>query len=552
MNLRTCVMPSGKFIFGLHRPVYRASNFREHDGIAALGRNAEGADVLNARNFPAADIEVEAGDLIYEIPNPFPFRGTTFLCRSWADTRADDPCRIRHLQEAAPVSMTDSLTALLGGKCCSARQIEAAFRALPKPVLLTLASTSTDPRDLSLLAAISSDFVRTADSETPFGLLYKEIQGHLRPVIHNHDLFETLVNNPYLPDTLKEIMVLRPGVQGDSEIMGEYGADGDKTHIFEYLRQNSYIPWGHYAANMAHDAVRYRIQDLSDKDMQGLRHLYYQRSFSRLAELLGLPLPNRRKALNADELEKLRLGILAALQNRGKESHPAFTATLWGWNFGFDFAASGYRLHASHQQIHQQFAMLPAEVEAWHNGRDSAGFSMPAYSCGDMVTQFCRDYLQQTGENFFNAYIRAIRGNRRMDERQNENQSLVVYEDEKVMLFVPKAQTSQWELQLMTLGAVGNILEADTATRASFDRAILIAQKILAGLGARLVTSIEFSKRLDDTGTDQRLLYSFLPKLPHSMGAFSEAQLRFINGHFPEDFAAACRVALAGIDTGSC
>ena len=40
---------------------------------------------------------------------------------------------------------------------------------------------------------------------------------------------------------------------------------------------------------------------------------------------------------------------------------------------------------------------------------------------------------------------------------------------------------------------------------------------------------------------DQRLLYSFLPKIPYSMGAFSEAEARYILGHYPEDFAAACR-----------
>jgi len=112
------------------------------------------------------------------------------------------------------------------------------------------------------------------------------------------------------------------------------------------------------------------------------------------------------------------------------------------------------------------------------------------------------------------------------------------------MLLVPKAQTSQWELQIMALGEVGNILEADAATRASLDRALLIAQKILARLGARLVSSIEYSSRITAAPAGQRLLYALLPKLPYSMGAFSEAQLRWVNGHFPEDFAAACRVHL--------
>lgn len=91
-----------------------------------------------------------------------------------------------------------------------------------------------------------------------------------------------------------------------------------------------------------------------------------------------------------------------------------------------------------------------------------------------------------------------------------------------------------------------NVVEADSLVRQSIDRGILLAQKIYAGLGARMVTSIEFSKRLD-IHNGQRLFYSFLPKLPWAMGAFSEAQLRFICGHFPEDFAAAARRRLDDI-----
>jgi hypothetical protein len=128
-----------------------------------------------------------------------------------------------------------------------------------------------------------------------------------------------------------------------------------------------------------------------------------------------------------------------------------------------------------------------------------------------------------------------------MDAREDRENSLVVYEDERVMVFVPKAQTSQWELQLMTLAPVGNILEADSRTRASLDRAILVTMKILTALGARMVTVIEYAKRFGNEDDDQRLLYAFLPRLPDSPGAFSEAQMRWINGHYPEDYAAACR-----------
>ena len=65
--------------------------------------------------------------------------------------------------------------------------------------------------------------------------------------------------------------------------------------------------------------------------------------------------------------------------------------------------------------------------------------------------------------------------------------------------------------------------------------------RILTEMGAKMITVIEFPKRVGVSDIDQRLLYSFLPKIPHSMGAFSEAQLRFINSHYPEDFAIACR-----------
>jgi hypothetical protein len=68
--------------------------------------------------------------------------------------------------------------------------------------------------------------------------------------------------------------------------------------------------------------------------------------------------------------------------------------------------------------------------------------------------------------------------------------------------------------------------------------------RILTGMGARMITVIEFPKRVGIRDIDQRLLYSFLPKIPYSMGAFSEAQHRFVNGHYPEDFAIACRLQL--------
>lgn len=547
MTVRSCVHPSGQFVYGVHAPSYQVANLRENDWVEPLGAFPDNSPCVNQGNFPAGDLQVDQAEMIYEIANPFPFRGVTYISSAWATPRAANPSSIK-LPPPPEVSMAQALKKLLpaGGE----RDLPQSFAVLPNPVLLALAATSTDPEDLTVLAAMSCEFLRDRSGQ-PIGLRYAgEGNGQARARILRHDLFEVVVNNRHLPEVYRKVMVLRPGVQGGSEIVGEYREAAKGCHVFEYLRSNSYIPWGHYAANMADDAVRYNTTDLTFTDMQGMRHLYYQRTFLRLGGQLGLSLPSRRKTMSAAALEELRLAVVQAL--RQKDGPPlSFTATLWGWNYGFDFAPSGYRLHASHQQIHQQFALLPQTVSAWHHGGQAASEPMPSYACGDLVAEFCERYQEETGCDFFRAYLAAIRNNRRMDGEGNENTSLIVYEDEKIMLFVPKAQTSQWELQIMPLGEVGNILEADGVTRAALDRALLIAQKILARLGARLVHSIEYSSRITANPTGQRLLYALLPKLPYAMGAFSEAQLRWVNGHFPEDFAAACRlhlpVVLAGL-----
>ena len=167
--------------------------------------------------------------------------------------------------------------------------------------------------------------------------------------------------------------------------------------------------------------------------------------------------------MTEEELEELRLAIISKAEI--KDIAPA---TLWGWNFGFDFAPSIYRLHASHQQIHQQYAMVPDQVESYQHGTKQAVGQISAYSCGDLVTELIEQYQPGIhGSDFFEDYRRAITNNRRMDDRQDLESDLVVWSDKRVMLFVPKAQTSQWELQLMTLPAgdgslAGNIFECDS------------------------------------------------------------------------------------------
>jgi len=540
MKLRTCVSPEGKFVYGIHRPSYTVENMRENDAISPLGRFADGSLNDNRVNFPPADVAVGQGGTVYEIPNPFPFRGTTYINKEWADQAAADPSRIR-LPAPPEVSFGSTVRQWFGEAQPHPNQVDHLFRILPEPFLLTLAETGTDPEDLVRLAELSCEFVRDVKSGQPVGLKFeRDEKGRSHPVIYKHLLFETVANNSRLPDPFKAAMVLRPGVQGGSPIVGEWQDRDDRTHIFEYLRANSYIPWGHYAANMADNAVRYRIADLTADDMRGLRHLYYQRTYVRIAESLGLGVNARRRTLSAAELEGIRRDIRNLLKMENKRDGLRFNRTLWGWNFGFDYAPSGYRLHASHQQVHQQFALIPRNVSS----QGSTDDAIPAYACGDMVESFIAEYRAMTGVGFFDAYIRAIENNDRLAGAPTGETSLVVHADERVLLFVPKAQTSQWELQLMTRTPVGNVIEADRETREAIDAAMLMAVKTLSGLGARMITTIEYSKRFDAGDTGQRLIYSFLPRLPESPGAFSEAQLRWINGHYPEDFAAACRQAL--------
>ena len=534
-RLQTCITPTGTFQYGIHKPAYHVTNLRPSTRIEPLGRTEEDILVTNEKNFPRGNVAVNNADWIFEIPNPFPFKGRTYIDKQWADASAAHPERIR-----LPLAETVSLSKTLNKKNID----KALFADLPNPLLLALASCSTDPLDLQRLAELSCDIIK--EGEKPIGLRYKKTTNTSRPIIHNHALFEAVANNPHLPDTYKTVMVIRPGAQGGSEIVGEWPKDVH-SHVFEYLRRNSYIPGGHYAANMADDAIRYSIDALSSHDILALRHLYYQRSYVRLAEELGIRLAsilatNSPRVLTEEELETLRLAIVAQEKHQGDSP-----ATLWGWNFGFDFAPSLYRLHASHQQIHQQYAMVPDQVACYHHGTSQAVGQISAFSCGDLVAESIARYQLDHNSDFFTDYRRAIAANRRMDDREDLESSLVVWQDERVMLFVPKAQTSQWELQLMSLPAedgslAGNVFECDSRTRRSLDMGILKAQKVLAGIGTKMVTSIEYSTRMHEKNNPaQPILYAFLPRLPESPGAFSEAQLRFINGHYPEDFAAVCR-----------
>ena len=532
--MRTSVTPDGTFRYVIHKPSYSVNNLRGEIRIEKLGTDEDGRPVENRANYPDTDIEVAAADWIYEIANPFPFRGTTFIGKSWADRSAENYDRIR-----LPHSPEVSLTTTFADKGLGQEIID----SLPRPLLLSLATTSTDPEDLTRLARLCCAFVDDNEGN-PTGLRYvRDETGSLRAEISDFTLFEAIANNPALPDTYKISMVIRPGAQGASEIVGDFHSP-EGTHIYEYLRRNSYIGGGHYAANMADNAIRYAIKDLSRTDMEGLRHLYYQRTYARLAGILGIPVPSG--PLSTNDLEALRGEILGHSELQQIE----VTATLWGWNFGFDYAPSGYRLHASHQQVHQQYALIPSSIDCFENGKAAEETPYLPFHSGIMIEEIVKEYREKHGQEFFWDFLHAIENNQRMDGRNDLDSSLVIWRDDNVMLFVPKAQTSQWELQLMTLPKddgswPGNILETNGQTRRSLDTGLLKAQQALAGRGARMVTSIEFQKRFDYGDICQPLIYCLLPKIPESPGAFSENQLRFINGHYPEDFAAVCRMSLA-------
>ena len=533
-SLRTCVLADGTFQTGIHAPSFFVDNFREHDYIGFLGTDASGEAITNETNFPDNDITATGADIIYEIPNAFPFKGTTYINSRWADAAAREVSKIS-LPSKSSTSLWNTLDGWAQKNGMKTGDMASLFKEMPKPLKIALAEASTDPRDLEALARSACAFVFDDDGVYPQGLVFENrSDGRVVPAIKDFELFEVVANNPDLPDAYKRAMVLFPGAQGNSEITAEWHKNQGQSHVFEYLRQNSYIPWGHFAANTAHDTVRYRIADLTLEDMAGMRHLCYQRVYAMLARQLGLKLPRRRHRMSRETLEALRLELMDALKK--SDTSLAFNGSLWGWNFGFGCCQSGYRLHASHQQIHQQYAMIPGQVP----GGKKDHF-MSSYACGDLVANFVKEYRKCTGRGFFENYLGAIRTNRRVDGNKEGPHSLVIFEDENILVFVPKAQTSQWEIQMMPLRPCGNILEADISLRNSLDRGMFAALGILEKMGARMVTCIEYAKRFDDSSTDQHLLYAFLPRLPHSPGAFSEAQLRWITGHYPEDFARACR-----------
>ncbi|MFN2365397.1 MAG: hypothetical protein ABR523_02910, partial [Desulfurivibrionaceae bacterium] len=201
MKLRNWVSPENRFIVGIHKPFFKVANQRENDYIEELGRARDGriehgGPIDNRINFPAGDLDVAKTAWIFEIPNPFSFRGATYIKKDWADKRAADPSSI-NLPPRPTISLSTSLAGIIGSD--DPDQISRAFRKLPEPMLLAAATTSNDPADLIRLAEISCSLVIDRENR-PLGLFYEtNRESKLRPLIHNHPLFEAVANNPSLP-----------------------------------------------------------------------------------------------------------------------------------------------------------------------------------------------------------------------------------------------------------------------------------------------------------------------------------------------------------------
>lgn len=522
-QLTTCVLPEGIFRVGLHKPCFSVKTLRNTTDIQVLGM-LNGLPVENHVNFPQTDLQFQHTEEVFEIPNPFPFWGATYILKTPADRTAQSP--VFTFAPQSEISDIDCEFYAHLKRLIQTESVERVIAFLPRHIWLNLAQNSRDADILAFIASISCELIFQNNKPIGLAFIQDENKGK-RPHITDKELFEVVINNPALPNEYKLIMALQPGIQGSNPIVGEYGPVGS-THVWEYLRSNSYIPGGHYASNMAQDSIRYSLNDLTWQDMNGLRNLYYQRIYTQLAHELGISCRG--------SLEDLRMAVLKRMEEGATTAH---TSTIWGWNYGFDYSSSGFRLNASHQQIHHQFAMAPASVQTIDT------MTMPSYVVGDLVAAFIQEYEKLYAVPFFSTYLKTIYNNKRIDGKTDRPASLIVYEDEYVIAHVPKAQRSQGEVQVMAKTA-GNILELNEIARESIDKAIYLVMKAFGRMGVKMNTAYEVSKRFDRKN-GQLLFYCFLPRHPDSPGAFSERQERWITGHYPEDYAAYLRSLMKDI-----
>ena len=163
-HFSSCISPEGRFLYGIHKPAYSVTNLRVEEKIERLGTLDDRIAVNNKKNYPKSNLSIEKADWIFEIPNAFPFRGVTFIDKEWADASAANYGRI-----GLPPRKEVSFSQLLTQSGTDPDLLE----KLPAPVLLALATCSTDPEYLRRIAAISCaiDF---APIDDPSGFHYRK------------------------------------------------------------------------------------------------------------------------------------------------------------------------------------------------------------------------------------------------------------------------------------------------------------------------------------------------------------------------------------------
>ena len=121
MAAKSCVGKDARFSVGVHKPSFEIKNLRGNDYFASLGELEDGTVIDNKVNFPQKDLYEPNADIIYEIANPFPFRGTTYINSAWADIKAIHPETIRILEPepcSLLVSSPERLSILLLNSLC--------------------------------------------------------------------------------------------------------------------------------------------------------------------------------------------------------------------------------------------------------------------------------------------------------------------------------------------------------------------------------------------------------------------------------------------------
>ena len=159
LSIRTCVSTSGEFVYGIHKPDYTVVNLREKDHIATLGHIDGKTAVENKINFPANDVTIDNANWVFEISNPFPFMGATFILKSSADKKIENANPFNNIKKYKSAQLKTSIE--------DVEDNDALF--------MSLGRTSTDSDLLIELAKKSCLFEFDPHSGEPVGIQYEKM-----------------------------------------------------------------------------------------------------------------------------------------------------------------------------------------------------------------------------------------------------------------------------------------------------------------------------------------------------------------------------------------